>query len=105
MSSSTANFAAHETKWGSSNPRLRTIRLNVDLVKKPAECLDYVFMHELLHFLVPDHSALFVGAMDEMMPNWRVIRQTLNDAPLSYGELYRCGPSLIEIAKDRRLRR
>lgn len=75
-----------KTKWGSSNPRLRTIRLNLELAKKPAECLDYVILHEMLHFLVPDHSARFVGAMDEKMSNWRLIRQTLNEAPLSYGE-------------------
>lgn len=76
-----------KTKWGSSNPRMRTIRLNLELAKKPAECLDYVILHEVLHFLVPDHSARFIGAIDEKMPNWRLIRQTLNDAPLSYGEL------------------
>ncbi|WP_087003394.1 M48 family metallopeptidase [Rhizobium sullae] len=32
---------------------MRTIRLNLDLAKKPAECLDYVILHEMLHFLVP----------------------------------------------------
>ncbi len=72
-----------KTKWGSSNPRLRSIRLNLDLAKKPVECLDYVILHEMLHFLVPDHSARFVDAMDQMMSNWRLIRQILNDAPLS----------------------
>ncbi|WP_341857987.1 M48 family metallopeptidase [Sinorhizobium medicae] len=75
-----------KTKWGSSNPRLRTIRLNLELAKKPVESLDYVVLHEMAHFLVPDHSLRFVGVMDENMPNWRLIRKTLNDAPLSYGE-------------------
>lgn len=75
-----------KTKWGSSNPRLRTIRLNLDLAKKPAECLDYVILHEMLHFLVPDHSTRFVDAMNQKMSNWRLIRQTLNEAPLAYGK-------------------
>lgn len=75
-----------KTKWGSSNPRLRTIRLNLELAKKTVESLDYVILHEMAHFLVPDHSSRFVGIMDKNMPNWRLIRQTLNEAPLSYGE-------------------
>ncbi|SBW13901.1 hypothetical protein BR10RB9215_C10717 [Brucella sp. 10RB9215] len=82
-----------KTKWGSSNPRLRTIRLNLDLAKKPAECLDYVILHEILHFLVPDHSTRFVNAMNEKMSNWRMLRQTLNEAPLAFGD----GGGLFEV--------
>ena len=74
-----------KTKWGSSNPTLRTIRLNLELAKKSAECLDYVVLHEMLHFLVPDHSARFQVLLDEKMPGWRHVRRTLNEAPLFYG--------------------
>lgn len=75
-----------KTKWGSSNPHLRTIRLNLELAKKTVESLDYVILHEMAHFLVQDHSLRFVGIMDKNMPNWRLVRQALNEAPLSYGE-------------------
>lgn len=75
-----------KTKWGSCNPISRNIRLNLELAKKPRECLDYVVLHELLHFFVPNHGAQFVALMEEHMPHWRVIRQTLNEAPLSYTE-------------------
>ncbi|RWK68310.1 SprT family zinc-dependent metalloprotease [Mesorhizobium sp.] len=77
-----------KTKWGSSNPGLRTIRLNLELAKKPVESLDYVILHEMAHFLVPDHSTRFVGLMDENMPSWRMVRQILNEAPLSCGEQF-----------------
>ncbi len=72
------------TKWGSSNPQRGSIRLNLELAKKPPECLDYIILHEMLHFIVPNHSARFVGLLDEHMPGWRHIRQALNSAPLTY---------------------
>ena len=75
-----------KTKWGSSNPVLRTVRLNLELAKKPLECLDYVILHEIIHFLVPDHGERFVDLMDHHMPSWRVVRQTLNEAPLAHAE-------------------
>src|SRR5258708_4285335 len=49
-----------KTKWGSSNPRLRTIRLNLELAKKARPYLDYVILHETAHFLVPNHREPFV---------------------------------------------
>jgi predicted metal-dependent hydrolase len=72
-----------KTKWGSSNPRLHTIRLNLELAKKPPECLDYVILHEIAHFLAPDHGVYFVQLLDSNMPNWRLLRQRLNEAPLA----------------------
>jgi len=75
-----------KTKWGSSNPRLRHIRLNLELAKKPSRCLDYVVLHEMMHFLVPDHSERFVALMDHHQPGWRTVRQMLNEAPLTHVE-------------------
>jgi len=40
-----------KTKWGSCNPRSRAIRLNTELAKKPKHCLEYILVHELVHFL------------------------------------------------------
>ena len=40
-----------KTKWGSCNPRSRSIRLNTDLAKKPRECLEYIVVHEMVHLL------------------------------------------------------
>jgi predicted metal-dependent hydrolase len=72
-----------KTKWGGSNPSARTIRLNLDLVRFPPDCLDYVVLHELAHFLVPNHSEQFVALLDRHMPGWRTIRGRLNAGPLS----------------------
>jgi predicted metal-dependent hydrolase len=75
-----------KTKWGSSNPRLRHIRLNLELAKRSPQCLDYVILHEMLHFLVPDHSERFLALSDHHMPQWRTIRQILNEAPPAHAE-------------------
>lgn len=69
-------------KWGGSSPQRGTIRLNLELAKKDIECLDYVILHELAHFIVPDHGEGFIALLDHHMPNWRHIRKHLNDLPL-----------------------
>ncbi|QPC42726.1 M48 family metallopeptidase [Kaustia mangrovi] len=71
-----------KTKWGGSSPQRGTIRLNLELAKKDTECLDYVILHELAHFIVPDHSEGFITLLDQHMPNWRQVKKHLNDLPL-----------------------
>jgi predicted metal-dependent hydrolase len=70
------------TKWGSSNPSNRSIRLNLDLARFDPECLRYVILHEIGHFLVPNHNAHFIALLDRHMPGWRPIRAKLNYGPL-----------------------
>ncbi len=71
-----------KTKWGGSSPQRQTIRLNLELAKKDAECLNYVILHEMAHFIVPNHSEEFISLLDCQMPNWRHVRKHLNDLPL-----------------------
>lgn len=72
-----------KTKWGSCNAEARRIWLNVELVKKPPECLEYVVAHEVAHLRVRHHDARFQALMDRHLPTWRAIRKTLNAAPLA----------------------
>lgn len=73
-----------KTKWGSCNPHARTIRLNTDLAKKPAECLEYLVVHELVHLIEPTHNSRFVALMDQHMPKWRYHQDTLNRLPVRH---------------------
>ena len=75
-----------KTKWGSCNPTARSIRLNTDLAKKPAQCLEYVVVHELTHLLERHHNERFIALMDSHMPHWRQHRETLNRSPLAHEE-------------------
>ena len=72
------------TKWGSCNTATRKIWLNLQLAKKPIECLEYVILHELAHLKVKNHGAEFVAILEQYMPNWRERRQDLNDSKLDY---------------------
>ncbi len=73
-----------KTRWGSCNPRTRTIRLNTELAKKPAECLEYILVHELIHLLEPSHGPRFVALMDQHLPKWQFYRATLNRLPVRH---------------------
>ncbi|MXO65296.1 M48 family metallopeptidase [Altericroceibacterium endophyticum] len=71
-----------KTKWGSSNPSRCTVRLNLELAKFPVECLEYVALHEVAHFVIPNHSERFIDLLDLHMPSWRTARDRLNRGPL-----------------------
>ena len=72
-----------KTKWGSCNISERRIWLNLELAKKPIECLEYVLVHELVHLLERHHNDRFKDHMDEYLPHWRQYRDILNQQPLT----------------------
>ena len=72
------------TRWGTCNTNTRKIWLNLQLAKKPIECLEYVILHELAHLKVRNHGKDFVAIMDQYMPYWRDIRSKLNGMKLDY---------------------
>lgn len=71
-----------KTKWGSANPKRRTIRLNTELAKKPIEHLDYIVLHEMVHFISPRHDDRFRSILVTHLPSWQRIRDNLNRGPL-----------------------
>ena len=73
-----------KTKWGTCNTEARRIRLNLELIKKPAQCLEYLIVHELVHLVERHHNDRFIALMDRHLPNWRQYRQELNAAPLAH---------------------
>lgn len=75
-----------KTRWGSCNPRARTIRLNTELAKKPKDCLEYVVLHEMVHLLEPKHGERFVSLMDQFMPRWQFLRDKLNRLPVRHSD-------------------
>ncbi|MEG6216657.1 SprT family zinc-dependent metalloprotease [Enterobacter quasihormaechei] len=73
-----------KTKWGSCNPQTARIWINLELVKKPPECLEFIVVHELVHLHERKHNEHFIGLMNMYLPNWREHRAKLNKMPLSY---------------------
>jgi predicted metal-dependent hydrolase len=72
------------TKWGTCNPVAKRIWLNLELAKKPIECIEYIVVHELVHLKERSHKERFVTLMDEYMPKWRFFRDELNRLPFSH---------------------
>ena len=73
-----------KTKLGSCNIEARRIWLNLELIKKPPHCLEYVIVHEMIHFLEWHHNDRFVALMDNHLPRWTHIREELNAEPLGH---------------------
>ena len=73
-----------KTKWGSCNPTTKRLWFNLELVKKPVMCLEYLVVHELMHLLERNHTERFTALMDGFLPNWSVCRATLNRGVLGH---------------------
>ncbi|WP_254510288.1 M48 family metallopeptidase [Anatilimnocola floriformis] len=73
-----------KTRWGTCNIEARRIWVNLELVKKPQACLEFILVHEMVHLLERHHNDRFRAIMDEQLPHWRVHRDELNRAPLAH---------------------
>ncbi|NCA92450.1 M48 family peptidase [bacterium] len=74
------------TRWGSCNTATKRILFNLQLAKKPYECLDYVIVHELGHLNNRRHDDKFFAFMDTHLPQWKEIRDVLNSRVLDCPE-------------------
>lgn len=73
-----------KTKWGTCNIEARRIWLNLELAKKPVQCLEYIVAHELVHLIERHHNERFVALMNQYLPQWQLHREELNAAPLAH---------------------
>jgi predicted metal-dependent hydrolase len=72
-----------KTRWGTCNIEAQRIWLNLELAKKPVQCLEYIVAHELVHLIERNHNDRFVFILEKHLPHWRQNRQELNSAPLA----------------------
>lgn len=70
-----------KTKWGTCNREANRIWLNLELTKKPAECLEYILVHEMVHLLERKHNGIFMAYMDQYLPSGAFIKRNLIDYP------------------------
>ena len=71
-----------KTRWGTCNIEAGRIWLNLELAKKPPSCTEYIFVHEMVHFLERHHNDQFKEYMDRYLPQWRMLRDNLNESAL-----------------------
>lgn len=75
-----------KTKWGSCNIEAKRIWINLELAKKNIECIEYIVVHEMVHLLERNHNNNFIAYMNRFLPEWKVVKDTLNKAPLGHKE-------------------
>ena len=71
-----------KTRWGRCNTRVGRIWLNLNFIKKPLECLEYVLIHEMVHLLEASHNKRFYTLMDQFLPHWRELQKLLESKQL-----------------------
>ncbi|CAM4192820.1 M48 family metallopeptidase [Lederbergia lenta] len=68
-----------KARWGSALLDTNTILLNFNLIKAPKHCIDYVILHELIHFKYNDHGESFYNMLYSLMPDWEKRKAILDE--------------------------
>ena len=71
-----------KTKWGSCNNKTKSIWFNIELAKKPVECMEYIVVHELIHLKERHHNNEFLMLLNRYLPNWELRKKLLNELPV-----------------------
>ncbi len=66
-----------KTRWGVCKPSSKTITLNLELIKRDSKYLDYVIVHELSHFIHPNHSQDFWNLVKENCYEYQKLRREM----------------------------
>lgn len=67
------------SRWGVCNLKNNNVTLNYYLYKYDLKCLDYVIIHELSHFIHPNHSSNFWYLVSKYCNDYKKIRKLLKE--------------------------
>ena len=67
------------SRWGVCNTKNHNVTLNYYLSRYDIKCLDYVVVHELSHFIHPNHSKNFWNLVSKYCPNYKECRRMLKE--------------------------
>jgi predicted metal-dependent hydrolase len=71
-----------KSRWGSYSYRTGRMSLNLNLIKAPLSCLDYVITHELCHIKVPNHGPRFWKLVGRYVPDHVELRRQLRSCEI-----------------------
>lgn len=60
-----------KSRWGSCRPYQGVITLNRRLIEYPVEAIEYVVLHEFVHYLEMNHSKNFYQQVEIRMPDYK----------------------------------
>ena len=67
-----------KTRWGTCNPTAKRIWLSLYLAQATLPCIEYVFVHEMVHLFEANHGPRFYQLIDKFLPAWRERKKALN---------------------------
>lgn len=67
-----------KSRWGSCTPAKNSITLNRKLIHYPFEFIEYVVLHEFVHFIQPNHSKAFYNIIGNYMPDYKTRMEMVN---------------------------
>ena len=70
-----------KTRWGSCSTK-NNISLNLQLARLPAELMDYVLLHELVHTRIKNHGQAFWDQLNGLVGDAKQLDRRLNEYPL-----------------------
>lgn len=59
------------SRWGSCIPSKHSITLNKNMIHYPIAFIEYVILHEFVHFIQPNHSKAFYHVIENHMPDYK----------------------------------
>jgi hypothetical protein len=75
-------FRRMKKRWGSCK-NSEVITFNIDLIKAPIHCVDYVILHELCHMIYENHDQKFFHLLNQLMPDWKKRKESLERVSLT----------------------
>lgn len=78
-SDTTLVFKKLKSKWGSCNYKKNVIVINKVLVSVPERLLQFVLIHEFIHFLYPNHGKNFKYTLNSFLPNFKILEKELKN--------------------------
>ena len=70
-------FKILKSAWGINYTKKNLIMINERLIHFEDRCLEAILWHELLHFVIPNHSKRFHEVLDYHMPDYKKLVKSL----------------------------
>lgn len=70
-------FRIMKSAWGINYPKKNLITINEKLIHFDDKCLEAVLWHEILHFVIPNHSKRFHEVLNLHMPNYEALIKSI----------------------------
>lgn len=69
----------YKGRWGSCYYKVNRVSFNFALIHFEKELIDYIIVHELCHFIVHNHSALFYNEVEKRLPDYKSLMKRIEE--------------------------